>query len=350
MEKKEFYEKITEEIDAKEFLQMVQDGKIDAKAPITKYFCYDTFGGDAQTMAEYVIDLLESSNCFNYMSCYPEEIFTKIFHMETGAGKVVICEFVNGALNEAKFKEEFEGIDDEYYIENFIPVLAEKIDFKYEKIDALNQLELQKMVDETEEKYRNGEITYGEMCKKFNWANDDTYKREKIDEILNDLENGVELNEVLNKMLDKQFTEIELHELQDEMEKNYPDIQKKFNEEIDGVMKQRQEEIKKQHEQEKEKIKKHVEELNKETWYYQLEEDEDYKYKIRVFAESQKDADTKEITEEIFNKVVDIGFTEMSDEDDYIYYDYDAYLSLPSRREIEMKLEEVGFKDIKSFR
>ena len=41
------------------------------------------------------------------------------------------------------------------------------------------------MVDETEEKYRNGEITYGEMCKKFNWANDDTYKREKIDEILN---------------------------------------------------------------------------------------------------------------------------------------------------------------------
>ena len=40
----------------------------------------------------------------------------------------------------------------------------------------------------------------------------------------------------------------------------------------------------------------------------------------------------------------------MGDEDDYIYYDYDAYLSLPSRREIEMKLEEVGFKDIKSFR
>ena len=60
MEKKEFYEKITEEIDAKEFLQMVQDGKIDAKAPITKYFCYDTFRGDAQTMAEYVIDLLDS--------------------------------------------------------------------------------------------------------------------------------------------------------------------------------------------------------------------------------------------------------------------------------------------------
>ena len=53
---------------------------------------------------------------------------------------------------------------------------------------------------------------------------------------------------------------------------------------------------------------------------------------------------------EIFNKVVDIGFTEMGDEDDYIYYDYDAYLSLPSRREIEMKLEEVGFKDIKSLR
>ena len=115
-------------------------------------------------------------------------------------------------------------------------------------------------------------------------------------------------------------------------------------------MKQKQEEAKKQHEQEKEKIKKHVEELNKETWYYQLEEDKDCKYKIRVFAESQKDADTKEITEEIFNKVVDIGFTEMGDEDDYIYYDYDAYLSLPSKREIEMKLEEVGFKDIKSFR
>ena len=73
MEKKEFYEKITEEIDAKEFLQMVQDGKIDAKAPITKYFCYDTFGGDAQTMAEYVIDWMQKHHAvFLYMQ-YPHQ-------------------------------------------------------------------------------------------------------------------------------------------------------------------------------------------------------------------------------------------------------------------------------------
>lgn len=345
-----FYKDITEEMSTRDFLKLVEDGKIKKEAPVSEYICFDFFPGTPEGMGTDLYNVLKESDCTWIIGDYPEQLYEKLyFLLDDGGNKSIVCKLLPGTLNQSQFEMEYpkDGMGENCYLDNFVDLCTSNLGNKTEKYDPeqLGYTKTQAMVDETEKQYENGEITYGEMAKKFGWANDETYKREHVDALI-EIAKTKELRDVFLEIIegDMKISEVELKEFEDEMKKQLPDVQTKFNEEFDDFMKAYAEEKKKEREDAEKAVKEFEDNLNAETWHYEIKEDEKDRYVVIIYAESEKDKPQEEriLTSEMVNKVVDIGFSNLR-QDGSIGYDHDYLSSMPSLVELESELEKAGF-------
>lgn len=345
-----FYESIVEEMSTRDFLKLIEEGKIKKDASISEYICFDFFPGTPEGMAKDLYDMLRDSDSTWIIGYYPEQLYEKIyFLLDDGGNKSIVCKLLPGALNQDQFEIEYpkDGMGENCYLDNFVELCINNLGNETEKYDPeqLGYNKIQAMVDETEKKYADGEITYGEMAKKFGWANDETYKREHVEALI-EIAKTKELKNVFLEIIEgnMKITEVELKEFEDEMKKQLPDIQAKFNEEFDDFMKTYAEEKQKKKEEAEKALKEIEDKINAETWHYEIKEDKKDRYVVTIYAESEKDKPQEErtLTSEKINKVVDVGFNNLR-QDGSIGYDHDFLSSMPSLSELENELEKAGF-------
>lgn len=214
--------------------QMCDQGELNINAPASSIWVVNYSGEEPAIQADMLLDQLIDTGISTLVVINHEDVFKKVYAVKDYKGQQDIIAILKDSIDVAKFDELYSETADMFSLSNYLnEQLQLNGTYVKEEYDPLNFNERQAKVDEVEEKYKNGEITLGEMFQEFGWINEDEFDKDKIAEIVEKLVNG-ELNtkDIVDKLNNQELNSVEINTIQDILKKKYPDVYDKLNQEI----------------------------------------------------------------------------------------------------------------------
>lgn len=334
-EKKERkYDKFVKEISFPDFKELVDSGKINKNADYGEVFCYNLIPQEIDDMVDSFMEMMDDGGAYIGVELKPEEMCTEAYavknHLEIFDMVFVLNK--NRVLKN-KIYETFEcdGSMDSYTLANYIDKEAgESKDYKKEVVDALGWGKQQEHVDEIEKKYAAGEISIFDVYREFNWADDESLDEQKVKDLLAEVDK-IDFDEMLEKI--KDFTTQEFEIFSELLKKDHPEVQEKFNKQVED----KEEQAKKEYEEAKKKAEERKKYLEEVKWHYNVVADFDgKKLAVRLRPEGELDGEfNDDIPESILEPFLLLDIKQKYSNDTYVYFDeYNVRTMIALPREI----------------
>lgn len=229
------YEGIIVEKTIHQIKDMCDNGKLDINLAPTNIWVVNYSGEEPAIQADMLLNQLVDTEISTLIVIDHKEMFKEIYAVKDYKGQQDIIAVLNSSKVDAeKFNDLYSETADMFSIKSYL-IEQLSLDGTYEKeeYDPLKFREQQAKVDEVEKKFKDGEITLGEMFQEFGWISDEGYDKDKVVDIIEKLING-ELNtqDIIDKINNQELTSVELSTVQDILKKKYPEVYDKLNQQI----------------------------------------------------------------------------------------------------------------------
>ena len=280
------------------------------------------------------MEMMDDGGAFIGVELKPEEMFTEAYavknHLEIFDMVFILNK--NRVLRDKIYSTfECDGSMDSYILANYVDKeAAESKDYKKEVVDSLGWGKQQEHVDEVEKKFAAGEISIFDVYREFNWADDESLDEQKVKDLLAVVDT-MDFDDMLEKIND--FTPQEFSIFSELLKKDHPDVQEKFNKQVE----EKEEQAKKEYEEEKKKAEERRKHLEEVKWHFNVVADfEGKKLAVRLRPEGELEGEfNDDIPESILEPFLLLDIKQKYANDTYVYFDeYNVRTMIALPREI----------------
>lgn len=222
------YKEIIQEITFNEIKEKCNNGEIDINSPVEKIWVVNYLGNEAENQADYLLNMFINNEIVFMVEINPTILFKTIYSIKDHNDNTdIIAVFNDNVVDKNKILELYGDTIDEFTIAKYIVNEEELSSIEKEEYDPLGFKEHQKIIDDTKQKYNDGEISFGELLKELGYID---YDKELVMETAEKLiKKELTFDELTEMYNSGQLTSIDLVDISTIIENEFPQLNEEFN-------------------------------------------------------------------------------------------------------------------------
>lgn len=222
------YKNIIQEITFNEIKEKCNNGEIDINSPVEKIWVVNYLGNEAESQADYLLNMFVSNEIVFMVEINPKTLFKTIYSIKDHNDNIdIVAIFNENIVDRNRILELYDETVDEFTIAKYIENEEELSLIEKEEYDPLGFKERQKAINNAKQKYKDGEISLGEMLKELGYMDyDKELVMETAEKLIKKEMTFDELTEMYNS---GKLTSIDLVDISTIIEKEFPELNEEFN-------------------------------------------------------------------------------------------------------------------------
>lgn len=224
------YKDLIKEITFEEVKQKCKSGEININSSADEVWVVNYLGNEAENQADHLLNMFVDNEIAFMVEINPSSLYDKIYSVKDHNGNTdIIAIFKKGIIDTNKMFEIYEDTIDEFTVSKYISDQEKLNSIEKEEYDPLGFKERQSQIDIAKQKYKDGEISLGELLKELGYNID--YNKEQAIEIAEKLIKREMTYDNLKDLYKKgEITYLDLIDISSIIDKEFPELHKEFNE------------------------------------------------------------------------------------------------------------------------